>query len=353
MSFTPHFLISEHEQLLMIEEVITKFKFKSWCPACLFLFASTIQDLIIHLINYFSYRLTKFLADPLHPAKGPFSYSIEVDIDIFKKTWNSSSSSSSSVSSTIISLDKKNSANDMMNIRISGDISVNVSSIDANKQPPKSTVNAQPKGQNLHTGKKITPSAEVQINNSITVAPKGNFSGNASTVMLRRSRTLHSIRERYSNLKGKDQQKSNGRRSLLEVSVANVTIKDIANVKSEVEVKVEGYGGEGGYIYELREDILHPLVDSTNPRLNTVCYAKGDGKGNSGIPSWDIKSCEKVRARNYFSPSEYTIAVHMWTHTFLGWSYFRGMYNSGVYADVERRLVPNMECPAPFIEGEK
>ena len=64
------------------------------------------------------------------------------------------------------------------------------------------------------------------------------------------------------------------------------------------------------------------------------------------IPSWAVKSCEKVRAKKYFSPSESTIAVHMWTHTFLGWSFFRGMYNSGVYAAVERQLVPSMQCPS-------
>ena len=162
---------------------------------------------------------------------------------------------------------------------------------------------------------------------------------------------------RYDKVILKNLQKNNVRRRLPEVSAGNVTAKDIGNNKSGAEVKVkveiDGYGGEGGYIYELREDILHPLVDTTNPRLNAVCYAKGDGKNKSGMPSWVAKSCQEVRARNYFSPSEYTIAVHMWTHTFLGWSYFRGMYNSGVYADVERRLVPNMECPAPFIEGEK
>lgn len=98
----------------------------------------------------------------------------------------------------------------------------------------------------------------------------------------------------------------------------------------------------GGYIHELREDVLHSLVDSTNPRLKSVC-ARG-----KEIAPWAIKSCEKVRAGKYFSPSEFTIAVHMWTHTFLGWSFFRGMYNSGVYAEVERSLVPSHRCPKTF-----
>ena len=293
------------------------------------------------------------MADPQHPAKGPFSYSIEADIDNFKRTWNSSSSSFAP--STIISLDSKGSANNVGNNGVNGSSSIN--SIDTNKQPSISTVESQSIGNNLNTSKSIVSPTEIQNNNSITGVQKSITSGNISVVIPRRSRTLHSSKGSHSNFKLKNLQKNNVRRRLPEVSAGNVTAKDIGNNKSGAEVKVkveiDGYGGEGGYIYELREDILHPLVDTTNPRLNAVCYAKGDGKNNSGMPSWVVKSCQEVRARNYFSPSEYTIAVHMWTHTFLGWSYFRGMYNSGVYADVERRLVPNMECPAPFIEGEK
>ena len=100
------------------------------------------------------------------------------------------------------------------------------------------------------------------------------------------------------------------------------------------------------YIYELREDILHPLVDSTNSRLAKVC--SGGEKG--GIPPWAVQSCEKVRAKKFFSPSQFTVAVHMWTHTFLGWSFFRGWYNSRVYAQVERELVPTNSCPNVFTE---
>lgn len=106
-------------------------------------------------------------------------------------------------------------------------------------------------------------------------------------------------------------------------------------------------GMPGGYIHELPEDVLHPLVDSTNPRLNSVCitrkYLKDAEPGT--IPPWAVRSCEKVRAKKYFSPSKFTIAVHMWTHTFLGWSFFRGLYNSGVYAQVERELLPTLRCP--------
>jgi hypothetical protein len=111
--------------------------------------------------------------------------------------------------------------------------------------------------------------------------------------------------------------------------------------RKKVSRKLEQSSG-GGYIHELREDVLHSLVDSTNPRLKSVC-AKG-----KEIAPWAVKSCEKVRAGKYFSPSEFTIAVHMWTHTFLGWSYFRGLYNSRVYAEVERSLVPSHRCPKTF-----
>jgi hypothetical protein len=118
-----------------------------------------------------------------------------------------------------------------------------------------------------------------------------------------------------------------------------------------------------GYIHELREDILHSLVDSTNSRLDVVCSGNGDRDAKSkrkgheekkkpsahGIPLWAVKSCEKVNKREYFSPSEYTVAVHMWTHTFLGWSFVRGLYNSRVYSQVERKLPPTMRCPPVFV----
>jgi hypothetical protein len=108
-----------------------------------------------------------------------------------------------------------------------------------------------------------------------------------------------------------------------------------------------------GLIYELPEDVLHSLVDNTNPRLETVCSrTKDSGGGGSkdkskagGIPPWAVASCAKVKKRQYFTPTERTVAVHMWTHTFLGWSFFRGLYNSAVYARVERALPPQMWCP--------
>ena len=157
--------------------------------------------------------------------------------------------------------------------------------------------------------------------------------------------------------------------------------KESLEPSSKHSNKIGLEGSSGGYIHELREDILHSLVDSTNPRLNIVCSGKGvkkvdkenigkgmnmnnsnsssmntnmnmkgsssnsNSNGIEGIPPWAIKSCDKVRSKKFFSPSESTIAVHMWTHTFLGWSFFRGMYNSGVYAAVERELVPSMHCP--------
>lgn len=191
--------------------------------SALFAFYSLIYS---HIFS----RLTKFNENPSHPAKGPFSYSIEVDIDAYKKILVAN-----------VSLDKRQLAGTNESTSIS-----------------------------TYSGRRV-----------------GTNSTNGST--------------------------QNSR----------------------------------GYIHELPEDVLHPLVDSTNPRLNSVCVTKKSGKGGeaAAIPPWAEHSCQKVRAKKYFSPSKFTVAVHMWTHTFLGWSFFRGLYNSRVYAQVERELVPTMRCP--------
>ena len=147
---------------------------------------------------------------------------------------------------------------------------------------------------------------------------------------------------------------------------------------SDKDAKDKGrdQGSRYGYIYELPEDVLHSLVDNTNPRLDVVCLGSGAGSKSKGsnnnraaagnasdsdsksngksngasgravsVPPWAVESCEKVRQRQYFSPSQRTIAVHMWTHTFLGWSFFRGWYNSAVYQRVAAALPPTMRCP--------
>jgi hypothetical protein len=222
-------------------------------------------------------RLQKFNADPQHPAKGPFSYSIEVDIDSYRE-----------------SLRTKEMSSKVHLVR----------------------------GRKTNVSEETSPSVG---------------SGAASSSSVRASRGL--IRKASDTNNFSD-------------SFDAITLGEGKWTKEATETRVTEHRNKavrkleqstrGGYIHELREDVLHSLVDSTNPRLNSVC-AKG-----KEIAPWAIKSCEKVRAGKYFSPSEFTIAVHMWTHTFLGWSYFRGLYNSGVYAEVERSLVPSHRCPKMF-----
>jgi hypothetical protein len=161
-------------------------------------------------------------------------------------------------------------------------------------------------------------------------------------------------------------------------------------------------------IVELQESVTHPLLDSTNSRLYAECAAftaqkhlssagnnlrtagssgsgtaaaaAGSGGGNgssfpatlsslltsvSGVSSsisantsssssvsaeaqfLAAKSavCDALHKKRYFQPDSETVLVHMWTHVYLGWSLFRGWYNSGTYQKVEKRLQPTFSCP--------
>ena len=217
-------------------------------------------------------RLRKFQRDPSHPPKGPFSYSIEVDIDTYRKA-----ATESKKLATAAAKKTKSSVDDGSGGGGGGG-----------------------SGGGNSGGGKDTPAA--------TASSTGSSGGNSAGAEVR-----------Y------------------------------------------------GLIYELPEDVLHALVDNTNPRLETVCSGKdkkavsGDivkdkdkakdkkaGTAPGGIPPWAVASCAKVKKRQYFTPTDRTVAVHMWTHTFLGWSFFRGLYNSAVYERVERTLRPQMSCPAQF-----
>jgi hypothetical protein len=63
-----------------------------------------------------------------------------------------------------------------------------------------------------------------------------------------------------------------------------------------------------GAILELREDVLHALVDSSNSRLGKTC-------SQTLPPAIAQESCRFVNKGQYFRPSAATVAVHMWTHT--------------------------------------
>ena len=94
-----------------------------------------------------------------------------------------------------------------------------------------------------------------------------------------------------------------------------------------------------GGIYELPAGVLHPLVDTTNGRLFSGCTDIKDR------PAALEKICEEVSEGKFFSPRPETIAVHMWTHVYLGWSFFRSAYLSSMYNHVEQVLPPTLECP--------
>jgi len=94
-----------------------------------------------------------------------------------------------------------------------------------------------------------------------------------------------------------------------------------------------------GAIIELREDVLHALVDSSNSRLGKTC-------SQSPPPAIAKESCRFVNKGQFFRPTDSTIAVHMWTHVYLGWNLLRGAYNAQLYNSVEKTLPPTMACGA-------
>ena len=94
-------------------------------------------------------------------------------------------------------------------------------------------------------------------------------------------------------------------------------------------------------IFELTEDIIHPLVDSSNSRLWSSCL-----KPFSNDIPFIHKACKYVENKMFFRPSVNTVAVHMWSHVYLGWTYFRSIYNSFVYKNVESTLQQTFQCPS-------
>lgn len=68
-------------------------------------------------------------------------------------------------------------------------------------------------------------------------------------------------------------------------------------------------------IIELREDVMHPLVDATNPRLYSACAAANTA---ALLEDGLRRSCRIIDQGLFFRPSNETVLVHMWTHVFLG-----------------------------------
>lgn len=93
-----------------------------------------------------------------------------------------------------------------------------------------------------------------------------------------------------------------------------------------------------GLILELLPHILHPLIDSSNMRLYSVCR-------ESNLSEHQQQICQKVSKSIFFEPDTFnTIAVHMWTHIYLGWNFIRSFYNWRVYRNVETTLPSLTHC---------
>lgn len=122
-------------------------------------------------------------------------------------------------------------------------------------------------------------------------------------------------------------------------------------------------------IIELDEQVLHPLLDSTNSKLfsscpsnlhKNSCYRTGEHKTwvkldkirsenvECSVEEVDkaetAESCGVINRKKFFRPTEDTFLVHMWTHVYLGWNFLRGAYNSQSYNEVEKKLKPTFTC---------
>ena len=136
---------------------------------------------------------------------------------------------------------------------------------------------------------------------------------------------------------------------------------------------------ERAVIVELTEDVLHPLVDSSNHKLYDKCpstlmesgfrwlFGRQEDKKIATLPVNSVqRSCELVKKGLFFRPTGDTILVHMWTHVYLGiaiqlnaglmkgmsfihvcvvgWNFIRRTYNSNVYSQVETILPQSQTC---------
>jgi len=198
-------------------------------------------------------RKSAFEKDPSHPAKGPFSYSIEKEIDEYK----------------VFKAEERRLKRESM-----------VAALEA------------------------------------TNLKSGNLK-------------LRNVGNGTSPLRGRGRSRGRGRKN----ASGDLLVGDAAE---------ESLDASEGVIVELREDILHALVDSSNSRLGKTC-------SQSPPPAIAKDSCSFVNKGQYFRPSDSTVAVHMWTHTYLGWNLLRGAYNAQLYNSVEKALPPTMACGAPFV----
>lgn len=344
-------------------------------------------------------RLKKFLKDPSRPSKGPFSYSIESEIDEYRvlvkpiemerKRANSavqSTNSNSGNDSDAVGRGRKSGSRNGHGTGHTSNSNSNSNSSDSSnsRSSPRGKGGRSRRDPLKRTNSRLLlakstelQSKSVNVTSASTVSTSGQSEGKTDS----KTKTLSSLKSKTTDNKVANTKAESGKSvavtektasSKSNSSAASATSGAQMNVTTTLSsssisgtagtgaVAVAGLGSESvkyGFIYELPEDILHSLVDSTNWRLDHVCYGRSGGKPGiwsyitsafsspQPIPAHAKASCEKVRRREYFSPTERTVAVHMWTHVFLGWSFLRGLYKSSVYDEVEGRLTPDMHCP--------
>lgn len=94
------------------------------------------------------------------------------------------------------------------------------------------------------------------------------------------------------------------------------------------------------YVLELPSDVLHPLLDSTNSKISAGC---ADQKAAKSLGF--ARQCRDFSAGKYLFYSADTMMVHMWTHSFLSFSFLRGWYEHSNYMSVEHTLPATSSCP--------
>jgi hypothetical protein len=98
-------------------------------------------------------------------------------------------------------------------------------------------------------------------------------------------------------------------------------------------------------IFEMPSEVTHPLVDSSNSKLLDHCK-KHHARGDPILAT----ACKNLQAGKYLVPGRHTIMSHMWTHSYLQFSFLRGWYEHFEYQHVERSLPPTNTC---LVHGEK
>jgi hypothetical protein len=127
--------------------------------------------------------------------------------------------------------------------------------------------------------------------------------------------------------------------------------QDAQYPESNQTVKVSHYGrSRCQMIIEVDEHILHPLLDASNHRLHDGCTREQfDDKLTDVQKSFLRDHCQRLNSGKYLAAALHeTVLVHMWTHSFLDWSFLRGWYDQGTYVNVERSLPATKECPAAW-----